>query len=80
METFFLQLFNQFRTHMTPEILKYIQRAQAITLNSDSDLKTILVKDSIYNAAGLSAFNLFDEVNRSVYDTQTFFTASLFSG
>lgn len=48
---------------MTPEILKYIQRAQAITLDSDSDLKTILVKDSIYNAAGLSAFNLFDEVD-----------------
>lgn len=51
---------------MTPEILKYIQRAQAITLNSDSDLKTILVKDSIYNAAGLSAFNLFDEVNLTI--------------
>ena len=47
---------------MTPEMLKYIQKAQEITLNSESDLKTILAKDAIYNAAGLSAFNLFDEV------------------
>lgn len=47
---------------MTPEMRGYIEKAQAITLTSESDFKTILAKDAIYNAAGLTAFNLFDEV------------------
>lgn len=47
---------------MTPEVVKYIQKAQAIQLQPDSDMKTILGKDAIYNAAGLALFNLFDEV------------------
>lgn len=45
-------------------MLKYVQKAQAIALSSNSDLKDILAKDAIYNAAGLSAFNLFDEVSQ----------------
>lgn len=48
---------------MTPEVVKYIQKAQAIELHADSDMKTILGKDAIYNAAGLALFNLFDEVS-----------------
>lgn len=48
---------------MTPEVIKYIQKAQAIQLTPESDMKTILGKDAIYNAAGLASFNLFDEVD-----------------
>lgn len=62
-ETFFLTLFNQFRQDMTTEMIKYIQKAQEMHLTCESDVKIILTKDAIYNAAGLSAFNLFDEVS-----------------
>lgn len=48
---------------MTPDLIKYIQKAQQITLHDGSELKDIFFKDAIYKAAGLSAFNLFDEVN-----------------
>lgn len=44
-------------------MVKYIRKAQETTLTPDSDLKIILAKDAVYNAAGLSAFNLFDEVS-----------------
>ena len=61
-ETFFLTLFKHFRTILFPEILKYVQKAQCTILNSESDLKDILIKDAIYNAAGITAFNLFEDV------------------
>lgn len=48
---------------MTPEVLKYIRKAQQIELTADADLKTILTKDAIYNAAGIASFNLFDVVD-----------------
>lgn len=48
---------------MTPEMLTYIRKARQMELTADSDLKTILTKDAIYNAAGIASFNLFDEVD-----------------
>lgn len=71
-ETFFLTLFKNFREHMNPEMVKYIQKAQMTILTEDSDLKDILLKDAIYNAAGLVAFDLFDEV-----DLDQWFTSQL---
>lgn len=62
-ETFFLSLYNQFRQILTSEVLKYIHKAQLTTLQSDSDLKDVLIKDAIYNVAGLSAYHLFDEID-----------------
>lgn len=62
-ETFFLTLFSQFRQDMTIEMIKYIHKAQEMRLTCEPDVKSILTKDAIYNAAGLSAFNLFDEVS-----------------
>lgn len=61
-EQFFLTLFNQFRDDMTLEMAKYIRSTQGHLLNDQSDLKSILAKDAIYNAAGLVSFNLYDEV------------------
>lgn len=47
---------------MTLEMAKYIKNTQGHVLNDESDLKSILTKDAIYNAAGLVSFNLNDEV------------------
>lgn len=52
---------------MTAEVSKYIRKVQEITLTPESDLRDILLKDAIYNAAGISAFNLFDEVSDKGY-------------
>ncbi|XP_055679188.1 importin-11 [Lutzomyia longipalpis] len=71
-ESFFLTLFNQFRENVIPEVVRYIQKAQMTILTENSDLKDILLKDAIYNAAGLGAFNLFDEV-----DFDQWFTSQL---
>lgn len=47
---------------MTLEMAKYIKSTQGDVLNDESDLKSILAKDAIYNAAGLVSFTLYDEV------------------
>ncbi|KAJ6635893.1 Importin-11 [Pseudolycoriella hygida] len=62
-EAFFLALFSQFREDMTTEMAKYIKTTQGQVLNDQSDLKSILAKDAIYNAAGLVSFNLYDEID-----------------
>lgn len=62
-ETFFLTLFNKFRQEIIPEVVKYTQKAQMTELTENSSLKEILLKDAIYNAVGLGAFNLFDDIN-----------------
>lgn len=63
-ESFFLTLFSQYRQDMIPDLLKFIQKAQSTALHAGSDLKELFLKDAIYKAAGLSAFNLFDEVSK----------------
>lgn len=50
---------------MNVDLTEYIRKAQGITLHANSDLKDIFLKDAIYKAAGLSAFNLFDDVRKS---------------
>lgn len=52
---------------MTVEMTKYIKSTQGHVLNDESDLKSILAKDAIYNAAGLVSFNLYDEVRAIKY-------------
>ena len=68
-ETFYTTLVNQFKTEMSVEIMKYINRAQQNNLKSESDLKEILLKDAIYNAAGLAAFHLFDVIDFDAWFT-----------
>lgn len=48
---------------MVVDLVKLIRKAQENTLHQSSEMKDIFLKDAIYKAAGLSAFNLFDEVN-----------------
>lgn len=62
-ESFYLTLFSQYRVEMVADLVKYIQQAQAITLHPESTADQVFMKDAIYKAAGLSSFNLFDEVS-----------------
>lgn len=48
---------------MTPDLMKFIQKAQSINLHAGSSMEDIFLKDAIYKASGLSAFNLFDELD-----------------
>lgn len=61
-ESFYLTLFSQYRPDMVVIIVKLIRKAQENTLHQGSEIKDIFLKDAIYKAAGLSSFNLFDEV------------------
>lgn len=60
-------MFSQYRADMITDLIKYIRKAQEITLHNGSDTKDLFLKDAIYKAAGLSAFNLFDEVRAIIY-------------
>lgn len=71
-ESFFLAMFNGFRQQMIPEVVKQASLAQQMSLSESSSLRDILVKDAIYNAVGLSAFNLFDDI-----DFNQWFTSQL---
>lgn len=62
-ESFYLTLFSQYRPDMVVDLVKLIRKAQENPLHPASDIKDIFLKDAIYKAAGLSSFNLFDEVN-----------------
>lgn len=62
-ETFYLALFSQYRSDMVSDLVKYIRQAQETTLTPDAKMDAIFLKDAIYKAAGLSSFNLFDEVS-----------------
>lgn len=61
-ESFYLTLFTQYRPDMVVDLVRLIRKAQENTLHQGSDLNDIFLKDAIYKAAGLSSFNLFDEV------------------
>ncbi|PSN49429.1 Importin-11 [Blattella germanica] len=60
-ESLFLALFHEFRVTLSPVLLEMIQNNHALV--SPSDLNAILRKDAVYNAVGLAAFDLYDEVN-----------------
>lgn len=61
-ESFYLTLFSQYRPDMVVDLVKLIRKAQENTLHPGSDINDVFLKDAIYKAAGLSSFNLFDEV------------------
>ncbi|XP_023294362.2 importin-11 [Lucilia cuprina] len=62
-ETLFAACFASYQTQMSAEVVKYIQKAQQIQLTASSDLKDILLKDAIYNAAGQASLHLFNELD-----------------
>lgn len=62
-EAFFMALFQKYSAVMTRQLLEYIGKSQALQLSESSEVNDILIKESIYNAVGLTAFHLFDEVD-----------------
>ncbi|XP_054710283.1 importin-11-like [Uloborus diversus] len=59
-EVLFLSLFHEFRDLLTPLIVEMIKGIQC---NSARDFLSILKKEAVYNAVGLAAFDLYDEVD-----------------
>ncbi|XP_076251460.1 importin beta11 [Rhynchophorus ferrugineus] len=61
MDTVFITIFHEYKDVLTPVVLEMINTSNVIV--PPDDMSQILKKDAIYNAAGLCAFDLFDEVD-----------------
>lgn len=59
-ESLFLALFHTFRGTLTPVVIQLIAEHHGFV--DPYNLPAILAKDAVYNAVGLAAFDLFDEV------------------
>ncbi|XP_054286364.1 importin-11-like [Macrosteles quadrilineatus] len=68
-ETLFVGLFHDFRTTLSPLLLQLITENH--TPVDPHNLDAILAKDAVYNAVGLAAFDLYDEVNFDEWFTTT---------
>lgn len=68
-EAFYTSLFGQHRSDMVADLMVYIRQAQENTLQADAKKEDILLKDAIYKATGISAFNLFDEVGFQLFSS-----------
>lgn len=60
-ESLFLSLFHEHRETLCPVLVDLVRQNHAPV--SPDDLTAILAKDAIYNAVGLAAFELYDEIN-----------------
>ncbi|CAL8251099.1 unnamed protein product, partial [Boreogadus saida] len=60
-EVLFLDLFHKFSQTMTPVLLEMVQNLQGPT--NVEDPVQLLMKDAVYNAVGLAAYDLFDNVD-----------------
>ncbi|KAL0270682.1 UNVERIFIED_CONTAM: hypothetical protein PYX00_008008 [Menopon gallinae] len=57
----FVALFHEYREPLSPVLLELIQKNHHLV--SPQDMDGILRKDAVYNAIGLAAFDLYDEVD-----------------
>ena len=71
-EAFYMALFQKYHPILCSQLVVYVQKSQSIQLQPSSDAQDILIKESIYNAVGLTAFHLFDDV-----DFDAWFTSQL---
>uniref|UniRef100_A0A8D8V4U8 Importin-11 n=1 Tax=Cacopsylla melanoneura TaxID=428564 RepID=A0A8D8V4U8_9HEMI len=60
-ETLFLTIFHKHSSLLIPLLLSLLKEYRPPA--SPSDMQRILVKDAVYNAIGLAAFDLYDEIN-----------------
>lgn len=60
MDTVFVTIFHEYREILIPVILELV--ADTNVLVPPEDMQGILRKDAVYNAVGLCAFDLYDEV------------------
>ncbi|XP_073960082.1 importin-11-like isoform X3 [Choristoneura fumiferana] len=61
-EAVFMELFHEFRDILAPELVRLLASLQ-LSPTPPGDLDAILKKDAIYNAVGLAAFDLYDDVD-----------------
>ncbi|KAF5289639.1 hypothetical protein FQA39_LY14997 [Lamprigera yunnana] len=69
METVFVTIFHEFRETLVPVLLEMMQDTNHIV--AVDDLEGILRKDAVYNAIGLTAFDLYDDVDFDQWLTNT---------
>ena len=55
-----MSIFHQFREVLSAVLVDLMQRHHQLV--DPNDLHAILMKDAVYNAVGLAAFDLYDEV------------------
>ncbi|XP_036265603.1 importin-11 isoform X1 [Pipistrellus kuhlii] len=60
-EVLFIDIFHEYNQTLTPVLLEMMQRLQGPT--NVEDMNALLIKDAVYNAIGLAAFELFDSVD-----------------
>ncbi|MBN3312396.1 IPO11 protein, partial [Atractosteus spatula] len=60
-EVLFLDIFHNYSQTLTPVLLEMVQNLQGPTNVEDS--VRLLIKDAVYNAVGLAAYELFDNVD-----------------
>lgn len=69
-ETVFVSVFHEYRRSLTPVLMTMVQESHKPV--DASDYNGILHKDAVYNAVGLAAFELFDDI-----DFDQWFTSAL---
>uniref|UniRef100_A0A8D0FM80 Importin-11 n=1 Tax=Strix occidentalis caurina TaxID=311401 RepID=A0A8D0FM80_STROC len=60
-EVLFIDIFHEYNQTLTPVLLEMVHSLQAST--NMEDTSAILIKDAVYNAVGLAAYELFDSVD-----------------
>ncbi|NXC34166.1 IPO11 protein, partial [Campylorhamphus procurvoides] len=60
-EVLFIDIFHEYNQTLTPVLLEMVHSLQGST--NIEDTNAILIKDAVYNAVGLAAYELFDSVD-----------------
>ncbi|XP_032260246.1 importin-11 isoform X3 [Phoca vitulina] len=60
-EVLFIDIFHEYNQTLTPVLLEMMQTLQGPT--NVEDMNALLIKDAVYNAVGLAAYELFDSVD-----------------
>ncbi|XP_025833971.1 importin-11-like isoform X1 [Agrilus planipennis] len=68
-ETVFVTLFHEYRDTLAPVMVEMIK--ETATVVDVHDLSGILKKDAVYNAVGLGAYDLYDEIDFDQWFTNT---------
>lgn len=68
-ETLFVSLFHEYRSSLVPVLVNLVRSSQCPV--DPRDFLAILQKDAVYCAAGLAAFELFDDVDFDQWFTST---------
>ncbi|KAK9506660.1 hypothetical protein O3M35_008554 [Rhynocoris fuscipes] len=68
-ESLFATIFHEYRSTLAPLVVELVRENHALA--GPDDIPAILNKDAVYNAVGIAAFDLYDEVNFDEWLTTT---------